>query len=326
MRLEAPDHPADRRLAVASAARVDGTGHDQAVDGARHGDVVEAEALLSLLRLACISNFLVTEHRPAVAARRVHHPEAEATVGQRQDLVGRRWRADVAARVGDDHDLELETLGRVDRQQPDDVGAFLLGHRLELPGADRLLIADERDETLDVGSADRLVRPGEPCELAQVRVPPPPVPAGEDSEVVLDEDQLAEPLERDLPRRGDETFVPLEECTEQTLVVPLETGGKLLLERGEERTACCVPPEEQERVVRDADERRGEHGRERLVVVPVLQQAQVREQVDDLLLPEVAAAGRPEGRQAGAPELFLVDLRVGARGEEKHDLPGYRCT
>jgi hypothetical protein len=39
-----------------------------------------------------------------------------------------------------------------------------------------------------------------------------------------------------------------------------------------------------EPVVRDAHERRRQHGDERLVVVAVVQQAQVGEEVDDLLL------------------------------------------
>ena len=59
--------------------------------------------------------------------------------------------------------------------------------------------------------------------------------------------------------------------------------------------------DEDERVVRDADERRREHGQQRLVVVAVLQQPQVREQVDDLLLAEVAAAGHPDRRQVELP-------------------------
>ena len=68
----------------------------------------------------------------------------------------------VAARVGDDDDLELEPLRRVDRQQPDHVGALLLGDRLELGGADRVLLRDEADEALDVGAAQLLVRARQP--------------------------------------------------------------------------------------------------------------------------------------------------------------------
>ena len=79
--------------------------------------------------------------------------------------------------------------------------------------------------------------------------------------------------------------------------------------------------EEDEGVVRDADERGGEDGRERHVVVAVVQQAQVGEQVDDLLLAEVALARRAVGRQAGGAELLLVPLGVGSGGEEQDDLP-----
>jgi len=50
------------------------------------------------------------------------------------------------------------------------------------------------------------------------------------------------------------------------------------------------------------------------------EEAKVREQVDDLLLSEVAAAGRAVRRQAFAAERLLVALGVGTRGEEHDDL------
>jgi len=59
---------------------------------------------------------------------------------------------------------------------------------------------------------------------------------------------------------------------------------------------------------------------ERLVVVAVVQQPQVVEEVDHLLLVVVVAAGRAEGRQAEGAQLLLVHPRVGAGGEEQHDL------
>ena len=79
---------------------------------------------------------------------------------------------------------------------------------------------------------------------------------------------------------------------------------------------------EHERVVGDADERRRENRRQGDVVVAVVQEPQVGEEVDDLLLAEVAAAGRAIGRQALAPQRFLVALCVRARGEEDDDLAG----
>ena len=84
--------------------------------------------------------------------------------------------------------------------------------------------------------------------------------------------------------------------------------------------------DQDERVVRDADERRREHGDERLVVVPVVQQAQVAEQVDDLLLAEVPSPGRAVGRQAERAERRLVALGVGAGREEQDDLAGRGCA
>ena len=81
-----------------------------------------------------------------------------------------------------------------------------------------------------------------------------------------------------------------------------------------------VPPDQHERVVRDADERRREHGDERLVVVAVAQQPQVEQQVDHLLLAEVAAPGRAVRRQAERAQLLLVPLGVGAGREQQDDL------
>ncbi len=55
-----------------------------------------------------------------------------------------------------------------------------------------------------------------------------------------------------------------------------------------------------------------------------MQQAQVREQVDHLLLAEVAATGRAIRGQAGRAQLLLVPFRVGSRGEQEDDLAGAR--
>jgi hypothetical protein len=65
------------------------------------------------------------------------------------------------AGVGDDDDLELEALRGVDREQPHRVRPLLLGDGLELLRPDRLLLAHEADEALDVGPAQFLVRAGE---------------------------------------------------------------------------------------------------------------------------------------------------------------------
>ena len=85
----------------------------------------------------------------------------------------------------------------MDRQQPDRVGALLLGDGLELRRADGLLVADEPDEALDVGAAQLLVGAREAHQLAQVRVPPLAVPAGEHGEVVVvrRDDLFAQALE-----------------------------------------------------------------------------------------------------------------------------------
>ena len=81
-----------------------------------------------------------------------------------------------------------------------------------------------------------------------------------------------------------------------------------------------------EPVVGDPDERRGEHGHERLVVVAVVQEPQVGEQVDHLLLVVVVAARRPERRQAELAERLLVEASVRARCEEEDDLARSRLA
>ena len=104
----------------------------------------------------------------------------------------------------------------MDRQQADGAGALLLRDGLELVRADGLLVGDEADEPLNVGTAQLLVRAREPRQLAEVRVPAPPVPAREDGKVVvvLCDDPLAEALERRTHRGGGEPFVPLPERTQ----------------------------------------------------------------------------------------------------------------
>ena len=145
-RLEPVEHPADRRAASAPRS-ADRARDDQPVDRARHGDVVEPPPLGLLRVLLGRLDALVLDRRQPLAGLRVGDAEAEPPVRQAEDLV-RVGPPAVAARVGDDDDLELEPLGRVDRQQPDHVGALLLGDRLELGRADRVLLGDEAHEAL----------------------------------------------------------------------------------------------------------------------------------------------------------------------------------
>ena len=169
----------------------------------------------------------------------MHHPEAEATVRQRDDLVRAAWAAHVASRVRDDDDLELQALRRMDREQPHGAAALLLGDGFQLLRAERVLVADEADEALDVRAADRLVLAGEPAELAEVREATSPVPAREHGEVVvvLADDPVAQRLEPDPGRRAHEPLVALEERAQQALVARVELLGKRSLERGEQRPA-----------------------------------------------------------------------------------------
>jgi hypothetical protein len=215
-RLEPLEHPAHRSRALAVAARVDRPRDDQPVDRAGHGHVVEAQPLGLVLATPLLAHLLPGERSLARARVRVGHAEPEPAVRERENLVRGRC-CPVAARVGDDHDLELEPLRRVDRQQPHRVGALLLGHRLQLLRPDRLLLEHEAHEPLDVRSAQLLVGTRQARELAHVRVAALAIPAREHGEVVvvLGDDRLAEALERELRRSGHEPLVPLLERAQQ---------------------------------------------------------------------------------------------------------------
>src|SRR5439155_11660721 len=124
---------------------VDRARDDQAVDRARHRDVVETQTLGLLLALDLSTHLVVAGRAASLAGRRVHDLEAEASVRERKDLVGCR-RLAIASRVRDHDDLELEALRAVDRQQADRVPALFFGDGLELASADRLLLGDKTDE------------------------------------------------------------------------------------------------------------------------------------------------------------------------------------
>ena len=182
----------------------------------------------------------------------------------------------------------------MNREQPHRVRPLLLGNRLELARADRFLLGDEPDEAFDIWPAQLLVGARKPRELAHVRVPSATVPLCEHREVivVLAHDLLAQPFERQARHRVDEAVEALPERAQQACVPAVERGRQRMLDPAEERPPRRGAPDERKPVVRDPDERRREHGKQRRIVVTVVQQPQVREQVDDLLLPEVALPGR----------------------------------
>jgi hypothetical protein len=253
--LESSEHPTDRRPLVGRRL-TDGACDDQPVDGARHRDVVEAPPLRLRLLAARCAHLLVRARGLAHARRRVGDPEAEAAVGECEDLVS-PGRGAVAAGVGDDDHLEFEPLRGMDRQQADHIGVLLLRDRFELARAGLVLVAHEPDETLDVGPPELLVRSCEPCELAQVRVPAAPVPLCEHREVVVvgGDDLLAQPLEREPARRGDKAVVALPERTHEPLVSRREARRQRPLQTLEQRPLRGGATKQHQRVVRDAHER-----------------------------------------------------------------------
>ena len=321
---EAGEHPADRCVSIALRVGVDRARDDQAVDRPRHRHVVEAQPLGPIFALLRCAHLVVAEDAGSLSRRRIDDAKTEATIGADEDFVGRRSSPRVTPRVCHDNDLELEPLRRVDREQTNGARSLLLRHRLELRGAHGLLIADERDEALDVAAAQLLVAPRQPHQLAEVRVPPLAVPPREDCEVVVvrRHDLLTQALEPEPRGSGDQPLVALLEGTQEPLVLLCEPLGQRALDAGVERPPAGVAANRHQRVVRDADERRAQNRRQRPVVVPVPQQAQVREQVDDLLLTEVPAARRPVCRQPLRAQRALVDLGIGAGCEEQDDLAG----
>ena len=210
----------------------------------------------------------------------------------------------------------------MDGQQPHRAGALFFRDRLQLPHACRVLLDHEPDEAFDVRAAQLFVRARQARELAQVGVTPPAVPLCKDGEVivVLDKDLLAEALEADGAGDRRQPVVALAERLEQPYVALGQAVGQSLLEARVERTPGRRPAQQRQRVVGDADERRGQDGDERLVVVAVVQQTQVTEEVAHLLLAEVPAAGGPVGGQSDRAQLFLVLLSIGAGSEEQDDL------
>ena len=215
--LEPVEHPADRRLRVAPF-RIDRSGDDQAVDRARHRDVVEAEPLGLVRRLLGVPDRLVGEGGEPLSRQRVDDLEAEAAVREADDLLPAGRQA-LPPGVGDDHDLELEALRGMDGQQPDGAGTFFLRDRLQLLDAGCVLLGDETDEAFDVRPAQLLVRAGEAGELPHVGVAAAAVPLGEDGQVVvvLDDDLLAQTLEPHVAGQGGEPLVPLLERLEESL-------------------------------------------------------------------------------------------------------------
>src|SRR5207244_3941829 len=128
--------------------------------------------------------------------------------------------------------------------------------------------------------------------------------------VVLREDAVAEAFQRETRQASGKPVVSLAEGAQKPRIPLRQRLRQLTLQCDEERTLRSRAPEQDEGVVRDAHERRREDADESLVVVPVAEQAQVSEEIDDLLLPEVPASRATVRRHADSPQLVLVPLRV----------------
>ena len=85
--LEAVEDPPDRRLGVAGRGRVDGSGHDQPVDRARHRDVIEAARLGLVGGALCLPQFVEARGGMPLARGGIDDLEPHAPVREAQNLI-----------------------------------------------------------------------------------------------------------------------------------------------------------------------------------------------------------------------------------------------
>ena len=123
-------------------------------------------------------------------------------------------------------------------------------------------------------------------------------------------------------RELEQAVVALSEGHREAPVALGQVARQPALHAAEDGLALRVGSDQDQGVVRQADEGGRQHGEQRLVVVAVLQQPEVGEEVDDLLLAEVVPPGGAIRRQTDGSELFLEPFRVRACREEQHDLAG----
>ncbi|TMK75715.1 MAG: hypothetical protein E6G45_13260, partial [Actinobacteria bacterium] len=176
-----------------------------------------------------------------------------------------------------------------------------------------LLVADEANEALDVGTPQLFVGPRKPRELAEIRVPAAAVPLRENGEVVvvLRDDSFAETLERQARRQRGEPVVPLPERAQKLRVALRNRLRNPTVESGEQRAPRRRPPQQHQRVVRHAHERGGEHAHERLVVVAVVEQSQIREQL------RFRSIMVDEFQDTNRLQCELIDFLAGGPGEKE---------
>ena len=139
---------------------------------------------------------------------------------------------------------------------------------------------------------------------------------------MLDRDPLDELFEARGLGDLQEPLVSLEEGGHEPPITLLEARRQRSLEPGEDRSSARRAPEQDQRIVRDTHERRREHGEQRLVVVAVLDQPQVREDVDNLLLSVVAAAYGAVGLQPLLAQGGLEHVGRSPGCQQHRDLAG----
>ena len=290
-------------LAVLPAAQP--AAEQEAVASARPGDVGDAIALGIVGGPRGLAEACVGRSVERLAAG-VAQAQTELAVGA--DGHRARFGRGLARQVRHAHDGELEALGGVDRHQRDRVlGASRRSVRL----AQVALVAEPHlvDEAREIGAAIALVGAGRAQQLAYVAEAALAVGRGQAGQlvVVLGDDALEQRRQPQLAAGAHEAVVELLEALHERAIGLGEPFQLSQLDRPVERRLRSRPQRGQP-VVGDADERRGEHHEQRVVVEAVAQQREIGAQVAHLLRAVEAAAELAVRRQADVLE------RGGIRG------------
>ena len=300
--------PGDRqRLELGRAA------HDQPLARPRHRDVEQA-ALLARPRPAA------APRRSAVVVRapdsRLRCPgcgqaQPEAPVAPDPHQLGAPDRG-AAAEVGHADDRELEPLGAVDRHQPHRVERLALDRRLALPRADaaRRTARLRRARGSRAGRGRRgLVLARQPHQLAHVGQPPLAAGHREHAPGRSRWRRSTRSISSLDARCGAAAARPRTTPRTRQLrassALQLVEAGSVGLARSPHQGSRPRPrpaaASTTSASTRDADQRRGEHRVQRLLVARVGERAQIGDHVDDLRVRPVAAPADHVGRDAARP-------------------------
>ena len=316
---ELPEHALELHVALGAEPAAE----QQAVARARPRDVCDAVALVLLGRL--VGGGEALEDGPARRpAARVAQPQADRAVAPDGD--GRRIGRRRPRKVGHAHDRELEALRGVDRHHRDGVLADP-GRCVGLAHVARVAELHLVDEAGQVGPVVALVAARGAQQLADVAEAALAVGRRQAREVVVvvGHDALEQGGQPELAARAHEPVVELLEAHDQCSVALGQALQLAELDRPVER-ALGGGAQRRQTVVGDADERRGEHDEQGMVVEAVAQEREIGAQVAHLLGAVEAAADLAQRRQARALERRGVGGGVARGAQQDGDIARARLT